>query len=192
MGYSAEHVERTRSRILVSAARQFRRHGYDAANIDEIMAGAGLTRGGFYAHFRSKADLFAAVLGEELEFAARLREARASSPEAPEAGALEAIRYYLDPNHLGKIATGCTMVASAGDIARAPKRARAAFTAGFDDLVAEFEAAARSARARPRALAAVATCMGGVALARTLTDDALSEALLDACREAVEDVLGGV
>ena len=83
MGYSAEHVRRTRRRILDSAARVFRRVGYEAAGIDEIMAGAGLTRGGFYAHFASKAELFEAVIGDDLEFAERLRDAQRSTPEAP-------------------------------------------------------------------------------------------------------------
>ncbi|MEM7409595.1 MAG: TetR/AcrR family transcriptional regulator [Myxococcota bacterium] len=190
MGYSAEHVERTRERILASAARLFRRKGFDAAGIDEIMAGAGLTRGGFYAHFQSKADLFAAVLGEELEFAARLRSAREGVPDASDAAALHAIRHYLAPDQLPRIAAGCTMVASAADIARAPKRARKAFTDGFESLVDEFEHLAGGPERRAQALAAVATCVGGVALARTFTDPSLAEALLAACHEVIEAQLG--
>ena len=59
MGYSKRHTAETRERILESAAGLFRSAGYEAASIDDIMAGAGLTRGGFYLHFKSKEELFA-------------------------------------------------------------------------------------------------------------------------------------
>src|SRR5262249_42307870 len=58
--YPAEHKFRTRARIVESARRLFNRHGFEQVSIDQIMAGAGLTRGGFYHHFGSKDELFAA------------------------------------------------------------------------------------------------------------------------------------
>lgn len=54
--------EQTRSELLAGAARVFARKGYDGSSISEICAEAGLTSGGIYAHFGSKAELFAAVL----------------------------------------------------------------------------------------------------------------------------------
>jgi AcrR family transcriptional regulator len=66
MGYSPEHSEATRRRVIDAAGHLFRKLGYDGASIDEIMSRAGLTRGAFYQHFKSKADLFAAAVGQDL------------------------------------------------------------------------------------------------------------------------------
>ncbi|MEM7269544.1 MAG: helix-turn-helix domain-containing protein, partial [Pseudomonadota bacterium] len=74
MGYTAEHVASTKARIIKAAGREFRRVGYEAAGIDKIMSEAGLTRGGFYAHFKSKADLFAAVMAEPFDFANQINQ----------------------------------------------------------------------------------------------------------------------
>lgn len=190
MGYSPEHTAATRRRILDSAGRLFRRHGYRGVGIDEIMRGAELTRGGFYAHFASKEDLFVQVLSDELEFATQLERVRAAG-EPDAAPALEAIDYYLAPGHRNRIGRGCTMVANAPDIARASKRGRERFTAAFGQLADEFEALLDDPTIdRERALAAIATCVGGVALARALTDDTLVGDLLGACRREVARTLG--
>ncbi len=184
MGYSSEHVAATRQRILDSAGSLFRKHGFHGVGIDDIMSGAGLTRGGFYAHFRSKEDLFVQVLSEELEFATQLgRVRREGEGTAP----LDAVDYYLEPGNRRRIGRGCTIVANAPDIARASKRGRDRFTGSFGGLVEEFEELlGPSAASEPeRALAAIATCVGGVALARALTDEALVEELLAACRRSV-------
>ena len=85
MGYSSEHKDRTRERVVTAAGRLFRRYGYNGVGIDEIMAAAGLTRGGFYAHFKSKHDLFAAALAEELELARQLRRVRTPAGPASDA-----------------------------------------------------------------------------------------------------------
>ena len=185
MGYSKQHVAATRRRILQSAGRLFRRHGYQGVGIDRIMEDAGLTRGGFYAHFKSKDDLLRAVMAEEeLEFTQQLRDRR----EAGDARA--AIDYYLDPRNRTRIGRGCTMVANAPDLARAGAATRKAFGEGFGGLVDEFEALAEGAPdARERALAAVATCIGGVTIARALGDDATALELLAACRDAVTERL---
>lgn len=192
MGYSKEHTAATRARILEAAGRLFRRHGYQATAIDEIMAEAGLTRGGFYAHFRSKEDLFTAVLQEELEFTRQLRRAAGDHPDDPGGGALEAVEYYLNPSHTQKIAGGCTLVATSSDIARASRRTQTAYTEVLKPLVDEFAALADTAPsdARGRGLAALATCIGGVSLARAITDRELAEEMLEACRQRVVRDLG--
>jgi AcrR family transcriptional regulator len=186
VGYTAAHREATRERILDSAARLFRSDGYDKASIDDIMAGAGLTRGGFYLHFRSKEDLFAAYVGRELDFGRQLRMAMERRPEAPRTGAGEALDFYLTPGNRRRVAKGCTIVSNAADVARSSPRARRAFTRAFEEMRGEFrEVAAESPEPDAAALAAIATCVGGVVLARALADEALIGQLLDACRDAV-------
>ncbi len=185
MGYTPEHREATRERILEAAQRIFRSQGYERAKIEDIMAAAGLTRGGFYHHFESKQDLFAASVGRELEFTRQLRLAAERSPDDPRAAAADALAYYLEPGNRRKIARGCTVVSNAADMARARAPTRRAFTRVFRDLAHEFEqlAAQGGPGARARGLSALATCVGGGVLARALADEALIADLLEACRE---------
>ncbi len=192
MGYSREHVEATRERILESASRLFRRHGYDGVGIDQIMEGADLTRGGFYAHFRSKEDLFVNVLRQELEFAAQLRRLAATRGDDPAQGAMEAVAYYLEPGNRRKIARGCLMVSNLPDVARASTRARRAFSRAFEDFAEEFETLLSEdlADEPERALAAIATCVGGVAIARSLVDVDRATTILEACKASVMRELG--
>src|SRR5271156_1335078 len=63
MPYPTGHRPEVRGKIIQSARRLFNRHGFDRVSLDQIMSGAGLTRGGFYSYFRSKSDLYAEVLG---------------------------------------------------------------------------------------------------------------------------------
>lgn len=58
MPWSSEHKQNSRNQILTAAAELFAHHGFDAVSIDDVMQRAGLTRGGFYTHFKSKADLY--------------------------------------------------------------------------------------------------------------------------------------
>jgi len=202
MSYTRAHREATRARIIAAAGRLFREQGFERAKIDEIMSAAGLTRGGFYLHFESKQDLFAACMAEELEFAARLREACDAFPDAPTDGAEAAIRYYLTPGHRKKIARGCTIVSNAADLARGPRSGRRAFSRGFDALVDEFEAVAKLEREaspssgdgrddRERAMAALATCVGTVVLGRALEGGERIDALMAAGERAAIGTLRG-
>jgi AcrR family transcriptional regulator len=85
-----ESQAHTRSRLMESAARVFCRRGLQHASIDEVAGDAGFTKGAFYANFKSKEELFLAMLDER--FGKRIEEierAMASSPE-PEAQARRA------------------------------------------------------------------------------------------------------
>jgi len=66
MPYPPEHRERTRARIVRSAMTLFNRHGLESVSIDDVMAHAGLTRGGFYRHFKTKSDLYAEAIALSL------------------------------------------------------------------------------------------------------------------------------
>jgi len=63
MPYPAGHRNAVRKKIVQSARRLFNRHGFDGVSLQQIMAGAGLTHGGFYSYFASKSDLYVEVLG---------------------------------------------------------------------------------------------------------------------------------
>jgi TetR/AcrR family transcriptional repressor of nem operon len=185
MGYSTEHKARTRQRIVESAARLFRRYGYNGVGIDDIMAAAHLTRGGFYAHFKSKRDLFRAALTGELELARLLRGSDAESGERKPDAARALIDFYLDAANRTRIASICSLVSLSADVARGGEDASAAYSEALRDLIEEI---ARSIPAAPapapeRAAAALALCVGAAVLAQAVSDGDLARSLLEACRK---------
>lgn len=191
MRYESDHKERTRERILTEARRLFRRRGYEGVSLDAVMRAAGLTRGGFYKHFRSKRDLFACAMEHEADFVARMRAREARSPSGLRREAMEVVRGYLHPDHREPVGRGCDLAALSVDVARASRPARRHHTEKLRALVAEFERGLDTADSPdPRALRAIALCVGGLTLARSLDDEMLAEAMLEACGDAVEAQLG--
>ena len=191
MGYSKEHIAETRRLILDEAGRLMRKHGYGGVSVAKIMSAAGLTHGGFYAHFKSKEELFDAMLGEDFDFTNQLRTLSERAPGGERAAV--AARYYLDPDNADKVAPACTLASSSQDVARGRRKTRAAFTKSFRALLEEFEQGmgepTKNAERRPDALAALATCVGGLVIARALSDKPLVEELLRACQDSVADTL---
>src|SRR4051794_24601751 len=95
MRYSKDHKEATRQRIVQAAGRRFKKDGIDGAGVASVMSDAGLTNGAFYAHFKSKEDLVANVLADQLRAQRNSFEA-----EVADRTGLEAfIRAYLSPEH---------------------------------------------------------------------------------------------
>jgi AcrR family transcriptional regulator len=184
MRYDDEHKPRTRQRIVEQAAMLFRREGYGGVGIDRIMAAAGLTRGGFYAHFPSKSALFAEVLRQRPDFARRLQA-------APDAA--EVIGGYLDPANREKITRGCSLATLTNEVPRRDRAARRAYAEHVAKVVAALEDHVSEGvpDERARALEALALCVGGISLARGLGDGALARELLAVCRERAIDALSG-
>ncbi len=183
MRYRPEHKAKTRARIVAEASRLFRRRGYEGVGIDRIMAAAKLTHGGFYGHFRSKAELFVAVLRGEHDFIDRLRRRPGRSRSALTEQAIDVVGGYLDPANRERVGRGCSLAALSVDVGRAEPAAQAAYAATVRELVAEFERGLEKAeREDPRALASAALCVGGLLLARGMGRDDLAPKLLAACR----------
>lgn len=195
MRYSAEHKRRTRERIVHEARRLFRRKGYDGTSLDALMAAAGLTRGGFYKHFRSKAELFAEAMAREPDFVTRMKGRGGDTRSELVEEALALVDGYLDPANRERVGPGCEMASLSVDVARASKRARRNHTANVRELVAEFERGLARRRGQgspdPRALATIGLCIGGLTIARALEDEGLAAALLEACRDLAHDQLTG-
>lgn len=182
MRYSAEHKQKTRDKIIQRAAQLFRRHGYEGIGIDDIMNAAGLTRGGFYGYFASKADLFVDVMLGEHDFNKRMREREGKTPSELNEAALEIVAGYLNPDNKTRVGRGCTMASLSVDIARSGPPARQAFTSKLKALAKEFDRGLELPEAEdPRSLAAIALCVGGLVLARATNDQALSDKILSAC-----------
>jgi TetR/AcrR family transcriptional regulator, transcriptional repressor for nem operon len=191
MPYPAGHRLQVRKRIVNSARRLFNRHGFDNVSLDAIMAGAGLTRGGFYSYFASKSDLYAEVLGcffTDPEWQSRWDGVDVDLKSA-DAGS-QVVRAYLSRQHFEDVENSCPMVALPTDVTRCNKRAKRAFETVFMAMVGVLERgmAARSLRANGRnghaaAQAIAALCVGGMVVARAMEDRASADALRDACME---------
>jgi TetR/AcrR family transcriptional repressor of nem operon len=179
-----DHKDRTRARIVEAAARAFRERGVEPVAIADVMHAAGLTHGGFYAHFRSKDALVAeaTVRGLADSRSAFLADAAAASPQAP---LREIIRRYVSRSHRDRPAEGCAMPALAAEIAREPADVRHAFTAALGDFVtqlANYVPGDTPDARRDAALVLASGMAGAVALARAVDDRALSDRVLLAAR----------
>jgi TetR/AcrR family transcriptional repressor of nem operon len=182
MRYPAGHKEQTRAKILRAAGKVFRRVGYHAAGVDKVMEEAGLTAGGFYAHFGSKE----ALLAEVLEPAAAEADAPLDKDLDGAAGRarLEAfIESYLSRSHLHRTDNGCPLPALVSEVARTSGPVKASFEAIVRDLVARLRGPAGEGLSEDRALAIVALCVGGLGVARSVQDDAFGDRILAACRD---------
>ena len=168
----------SRRRIVASAARRLRAEGAGGAAVAEVMADAGLTHGGFYAHFPGREALLAEALAEALA-TGRSRWFGGLDEAADRDFVAAALGRYLNPRHRAALGDGCGLAALASDFARAGGPLRRAATEGVQAAAA---ALAPAAGGRGPALALIALCVGGLALARAADDPALSDEILRACR----------
>src|SRR5258708_22424573 len=123
MRYSLEHKEQNHEKILSVAARSFREHGGDSSGIGTVMKKVGLTKGGFYRHFKSKDDMFVEAVARALDETGRGMVDVAKS--APEGQALRAIiERYLSAGHANSPGTGCVRAALGPELARKPVAVR--------------------------------------------------------------------
>jgi TetR/AcrR family transcriptional repressor of nem operon len=182
MRYPAGHKEQTRAKILRAAGKVFRREGYHAAGVDMVMEEAGLTAGGFYAHFGSKEALLAEALAPAAAEAGALRDKDLEG--APSPAWVEAfVERYLRPSHLIQPEDGCPLPALVSEVARTSGPVKASFEAIICDLAARLRDQAGESLTEDRALAILALCIGGIGVARSVQNQALAERILAACRD---------
>jgi TetR/AcrR family transcriptional repressor of nem operon len=182
MRYEAGRKEQTRAKIIRAAGKVFRRDGYHASGVDKVMEEAGLTAGGFYAHFASKEALFADMLAPA---AAETRISRDMDLEGVTGPSwVEAfLERYLGVEHLGKPEDGCPLPALVSEVARADGPVRASFEAIVREFAARLQDQAGGDVSEDHALAIVALCVGGLGVARAVRDESLGERILGACRD---------
>ncbi len=192
MPYTKEHKDQTRRRIIETARILFNRHGFSGVTIDQIMEETGLTRGGFYNHFRNKSELYALAVASFLN--GRGKTWRDEAGVDPINGGLETVRAmidsYLSTDHLGDIEGQCPMIAMPSDIGRSTDDVRAAFGKLLHAMVFLFEHnGPKGPQARQEALALSAMCVGGMVLARTVGDEGLADELRTAALCKAQDMV---
>lgn len=174
MKSSRSQAAANRERILEAAGRLFRERGLDGIGVAELMAAAGLTHGGFYAHFESKEALMAQACGRALEKSLENWRARSLA---------ELVTAYLSPRHRDQPGSGCAIAALGSDVPRQGRMVRRTYTEGVRALVEELteRMPGRTPATRRRAaLALLAGMVGALLLARAVDDAHLSDEILQA------------
>jgi TetR/AcrR family transcriptional repressor of nem operon len=184
MNAKVEQKERSHESILDSAARLVREKGISGARVADVMQGAALTVGAFYAHFSSKD----ALVEEALRRTARALRDRlfARIEEKPEADRAEVIlKRYLSPDHRDNATLGCPLPAVAGEVGTSARQHAPVVAEQLDILVggvAQQLAAGSPVPRRALAIGLVALMYGGLTLARAVRGTDLSDEILRACR----------
>ena len=193
MPYAPSHRTEVKGKIIQSARRLFNRHGFENVSLNQIMAGAGLTHGGFYSYFKSKSELYTEVLGcfftdPNWKSCWEGVEVDLSSSDVGS----QVVRAYLSRQHFEDVENSCPMVALPTDVTRSGVAAKRAFETIFKAMVSILERSIPE-NGQPRHITAQATaalCVGGMVVARAMLDRAAADKLRDACM-AVALQLGG-
>lgn len=187
MRYDRDHKAQTRERVLKEAAAAIRTDGPERVGVATIMSRAGLTHGGFYAHFASKDDLLAEAVDYMFADAHAAFFADTDAMD-PRAALGRYVDYYLSMRHRDARDRGCPVPILAGELHRMPAAARDRFAAAVDRLKERLVALLERAgidNAQARTNSAVAEMVGAIGLARVSSDRAAAEALLDHARRSV-------
>ncbi|QGU87225.1 TetR/AcrR family transcriptional regulator [Erwinia sorbitola] len=175
MKVTKEQVKENRMRIVETASELFRERGYDGVGVAELMSAAGLTHGGFYKHFASKADLMSEAMS--CGFAQSAESTAGVNRE-------KFIEYYLSRQHRDDMGKGCVMSALGTDTARQPESFKAAFAAGIErQLSVLAEGNHEEAATRAELIDTIAHLVGALVLSRACPDNStLADEILDVCR----------
>jgi AcrR family transcriptional regulator len=176
---AAKSKEATHDRIVDAAARAIRRSGYNGTGVADIMKDAGLTHGGFYAHFPSREAMLAEAADRAGSESVAMMERIAA--KLPQQQALPAmLQAYLSKEHVEGIETGCATAALGSEMPRQTPEVRRAATRRIKemiDLVARHSPDWGQPGAHERALVTVATMVGALMLARAVDEPKLSDGL---------------
>ncbi len=171
--------EITHARIVETAARAIRRSGYDGTGVADIMKEAGLTHGGFYAHFASRDAMLAEAADQAGEETVAI--AKKVFAEVPEDQALQALmQVYLSKEHMANIETGCSLAALGSEMPRQAPEVRKASTCRVKEMIALIKSRLSGRQSNEKALVMFSTMVGTLLLARAVEDPELSEAFLQA------------
>jgi TetR/AcrR family transcriptional repressor of nem operon len=191
MRYSESHKERTRLRVLGEAAAAIRTKGAERVSVAEVMTAAGLTHGGFYAHFDSKDEMVAQAITHMFDVM-HGRFLSLTEGREPAAAIVRYVDFYLSPSHRLERASGCPVATLSGDLPNLSDRARARFTDGIERWAAALAKLAKKLGAKDAealAWSAIAEMAGALALSRTVSDER-AEAILRNSRAIVKARFG--
>ncbi|MBW4332331.1 TetR/AcrR family transcriptional regulator [Stakelama sp. CBK3Z-3] len=182
MRYDANHKHKTHDRLLDEASRLIRTSGPEGLSVAKVMSAAGLTVGGFYAHFESKDDLLNQAVERAIaDFTGLLYdEAEGMSAEKQ---LTRIVRYYLSAPHRDTPEKGCLLPVLGSRMATMNEDARQVFAIAFGRMKARLEQLLTlmgRSDAEEEAQSAVAEMIGALTLARAVPDIGASDQILAA------------
>jgi TetR/AcrR family transcriptional repressor of nem operon len=184
MRYPDGHKQEVRARIVAAAARALRQHGIAGVSIPALMKDAGLTHGGFYAHFADRDELVA----EAIAFAG---QQTADNVFAEELSLEQAMAHYLSEAHVAHPEQGCVVAALGSEGGQHAPSVRHAFSqvaVGLLRLVQrKLDRAAAGRAPSDAALRTTATMVGAVVLSRLVRDEKLASRILRVARSSVAE-----
>ena len=192
MRYDAEHKARTRERVLEAAVRAIRTEGPGQIAVAGVMQQAGLTHGGFYAHFDSREALVLAAVQRMFADAQGAFE-RVTEGLSPAEGLRNYVRFYLSRNHRDARDTGCPLPLLSSDLPRMGEPARLRFQEGVARLTGLLHgllARTGCVDAETLAASALSEMIGALSLSRAVSDPEQSDAILLRSRRAVLERFG--
>jgi TetR/AcrR family transcriptional repressor of nem operon len=184
MKKSKAETAETRKRILAFAAREFRQHGIDETGLSDLMSAAGLTQGGFYRHFATKAHLVTESIELGIDEVARSFEDAVQRSKGR--SAIKAVVCgYLTCDHRDDAGAGCVLAANGSEVARAEEMVRAKATEGIKQLLGILSDNFRhvgSEHARQEAITTLSAMVGAITLARIANGSKLSDEIVISTR----------
>lgn len=192
MRYAPDQSEKTKDRVVKIAAAEMRRRGPNDVGVAEVMRLAGLTHGGFYAHFAAKDDLIAAAIARMFEDSrARFREW--TEGKEKDDALRSYINAYVSTTHRDNPEGGCAVAALASEIHRQGDKARAAYDEGFAGLLRSLEKLLPErdeTKRRAHAVQMLAEMTGAVSASRAISDRKLSDEILATVRRGLRARVG--
>ena len=185
MRVSREQFAKNRQRILDVAGRLFRQKGFEGIGVDGIMEEAGLTHGGFYGHFASKADLADQACSAALQQTKQKWEGFAQG--SPKDALAEIAQSYLSKRHRDDPGSGCVFAALGSEVSRGSDSVRSTVSQGVRAQLGTLERVAKArskAARREQAITALSGMVGAMVLARLVNDSALSNEILTVAASA--------
>jgi TetR/AcrR family transcriptional repressor of nem operon len=191
MPWSKDHKQQTRRKIVDAAAAAFRARGASGAGLTDVMKLAGLTHGGFYAHFKSKDELIAAALKSvHTARIARFKEMSAESFDG--SGLTTAVDNYLTSRHREHPESGCAIATLGAELGREDGHARHQLNEIAQGWLEQFAQCAPAPNAKGRrrqATGTFAAMIGGLILARAVGDPHESDRILADVRAFLHQAL---
>ena len=181
MRVSRDQARQNRQRVVATSSALFREKGVDGVGISDLMSEAGLTHGGFYKQFGSKAELVEEACALALDDTMAFWDGYLEGVAEPRA---RFVRAYLSQQQRDRVGEGCLLPALAGEARRETPAIRSVFTRAIRAYADRLDQAvdARTARSRAEALSTLSEMVGAILLARVTDDPQLSNDILDAAR----------
>jgi TetR/AcrR family transcriptional repressor of nem operon len=187
---SRDQARQNRERVVAASSALFREKGVDGVGISDLMSEAGLTHGGFYKQFSSKAELVEEACSRALEDTMAFWDSYLERAVQPRAAF---VRAYLSHQHRDRVGEGCLLPALAAEARREPQAIRSVFTRAIQSYADRLDqpVEARTDQSRAKALSNLAEMVGAILLARVADDPKLSKDILAAASAHILDTRPG-